>query len=180
MVRKFAEELKEFDNIYYEICNEPYFGGVTIDWQKHIAKTLTDAEKELGVRHLIAQNIANESKKITGPSPLVSIFNFHYATPPNAVAQNFVLNKVIADDETGFKGTGDAVYRMEAWDFFLAGGGMFDHLDYSFTAGHEDGSFMPLPPKQPGGGGPELRRQFKILKDFLSGMNFTQMKPDET
>ncbi|HEX4793934.1 MAG TPA: hypothetical protein VH370_09090 [Humisphaera sp.] len=180
MVRKFAAELKSFDNIYYEICNEPYFGGVTIDWQMHIAQTLADAETALGVRHLIAQNIANKSKRITQPSPLVSIFNFHYATPPDAVTQNFGLNKVIADDETGFKGTGDAIYRMEAWDFFLAGGGIFDHLDYSFTAGHEDGSFMPLPAKQPGGGGPELRKQFRILKDFLSGMNFTRMKPDET
>jgi len=180
MVRKFAEELKSFDNIYYEICNEPYFGGVTIGWQMHIAKTLSDAEAALGVRHLIAQNISNKSKKIEQPSLLVSIFNFHYATPPDAVTQNFELNKVIADDETGFKGTGDATYRMEAWDFFLAGGGMFDHLDYSFTAGHEDGSFMPLPAKQPGGGGPELRKQFRILKDFLSTMNFTQMKPDQS
>ena len=27
-VRKVVGELKEFDNLYYEICNEPYFGGV--------------------------------------------------------------------------------------------------------------------------------------------------------
>jgi len=29
VVRKIVGELKEFDNLYYEICNEPYFGGVT-------------------------------------------------------------------------------------------------------------------------------------------------------
>ena len=26
MVRKIINELKEFDNLYYEVCNEPYFG----------------------------------------------------------------------------------------------------------------------------------------------------------
>ena len=29
LVRKVVRELNEFDNVYFEICNEPYFGGVT-------------------------------------------------------------------------------------------------------------------------------------------------------
>jgi hypothetical protein len=180
MVAKFASELKDFDNIYYEICNEPYFGGVTVEWQYHIAAVLSDAEAQFPHRHLIAQNISNGSEKIDEPNKLVSIFNFHYATPPNAVTTNYALNKPIADDETGFKGTGDAIYRMEAWDFFMAGGGIFDHLDYSYTAGHEDGSFGPLPPKQPGGGSPALREQLRILKKFLSDCDFVHMKPDNS
>lgn len=28
-VRKVVAELQEFDNLYYEVCNEPYFGGST-------------------------------------------------------------------------------------------------------------------------------------------------------
>ena len=180
MVEKFASELKDFDNIYYEICNEPYFGGVTLEWQNHIAAVLSDAEAQFPHRHLIAQNISNGSRKIDEPNKLVSIFNFHYATPPNAVATNYALNKPIADDETGFKGTGDAIYRMEAWDFFMAGGVIFDHLDYSYTAGHEDGTFLPLPPKQPGGGSPSLREQLRILKQFLSNCDFVNMKPDNS
>ena len=85
------------------------------------------------------------------------------ATPPDAVATNYQLNKPIADSETGFRGTGDAPYRMEAWDFILAGGGIFNNLDYSFTAGREDGTFA-IPPRQPGGGGPSLRRQLSELR----------------
>ena len=53
----------------------------------------------------IAQNIANKSAKIEKPHPAVSIFNFHYATPPDTVGMNYALNKVIGDDETGFRGT---------------------------------------------------------------------------
>ena len=38
LVRKLVTELHRFDNLYYEICNEPYFGGVTLDWQRRIAR----------------------------------------------------------------------------------------------------------------------------------------------
>ncbi|MCL5742636.1 MAG: cellulase family glycosylhydrolase, partial [Acidobacteria bacterium] len=39
LVRKLVTELKAFDNLYYEICNEPYFGGVTMAWQHHIVSS---------------------------------------------------------------------------------------------------------------------------------------------
>ena len=29
VVRKIVSECREFDNLYFEVCNEPYFGGVT-------------------------------------------------------------------------------------------------------------------------------------------------------
>ncbi|MBI2927618.1 MAG: hypothetical protein HYY24_18125 [Verrucomicrobia bacterium] len=177
MVRKIVRELRGFDNLYYEICNEPYFGGVTLEWQHHIADVIVDAEKEFRAKHLISQNIANSSAKIEKPHPAVSIFNFHYATPPDAVPMNFQLNKVIGDNETGFRGTNDAPYRREGWDFLLAGGGLYNNLDYSFVAGHEDGTFV-YPASQPGGGGPSFRSQMRILRDFICGFDFIRMKPD--
>jgi hypothetical protein len=177
MVRKIVAELAEFDNLYYEVCNEPYFGGVTMEWQHHIVDTIVDAEKSIPKKHLISLNIANGSKKIEKPHPAVSIFNFHYASPPTAVAENFSLKKVIGDNETGFKGTADDHYRMEAWEFLLAGGGLYNNLDYSFVAGHEDGTFE-YPKSQPGGGNRNFRQQLKVLKDFLDSFDFVRMKPD--
>jgi hypothetical protein len=179
MVRKIVEELNEFDNLYYEICNEPYFGGVTLDWQHRIADVITATERDLPQQHLISQNIANGSAKIEKAHSSVSIFNFHYATPPDAVAANYHLKKVIGDNETGFRGTGDAAYRMEAWDFIVAGGGLFSHLDYSFAVGHEDGTFS-YPSAQPGGGSAALRRQLKVLADFIHGFEFVKMKPSNS
>lgn len=176
LVRKIVAELREADNLCYEICNEPYFGGVTIQWQHHIADIITDAEREFAHRHLITQNIANGSEKIEKPHPSVSVFNFHYASPPDAVALNYGLNKVLGDNETGFQGTADDHYRMEAWEFVLAGGGLFNNLDYSFTAGHEDGTFQ-YPATQPGGGNAGFRKQMKVLKDFIHGFEFVKMKP---
>jgi len=178
MARKIVHELQDFNNIYYEVCNEPYFGGVTMDWQDHIIATIVDAEKEMPEKHMIAQNIANNSARIDNPNPAVSLFNFHYASP-DAVRDNYGLNKALGDDETGFKGTNDLPYRTEAWHFLLAGGGLYNNLDYSFTAGTEDGTFE-FPDSQPGGGGPSLRSQIKILKDFLYSFDFINMAPDDS
>lgn len=177
LVRKVVSELKDFDNLYYEICNEPYFGGVTLEWQHHIADVIVEAEKDFPHKHLIAQNIANKEATISKPHSAVSIFNFHYATPPTAVATNYALDKVIADDETGFAGIEDVHYRTEAWDFMLAGGAIYNNLDYSFTVDAEDGTF-DLPPKQPGGGGRTLRQQLGILRRFIESFHFTAMRPE--
>ena len=109
----------------------------------------------------------------------MSIFNFHYATPPDTVGMNYALNKVIGDDETGFRGITDAPYRTEAWDFVIAGGGLYNNLDYSFAAGHENGTFV-YPASQPGGGNRAFRRQMKILRDFINGFDFVRMSPDNS
>ncbi len=176
LTRKIVTELNGFANVYYEICNEPYFGGVTLDWQHHIADVIAATEKTLPHQHLISQNIANGSAKVDKPHPAVGILNFHYAQPPTAVGLNYHLNRVIGDNETGFRGTNDLPYRVEAWQFLLAGGGLYNNLDYSFVAGHEDGTFV-YPAKQPGGGNPAFRRQLRVLGDFLRQFDLVRMKP---
>ena len=175
MVRKIVTELNGFDNIYYEVCNEPYFGGVTRAWQDGITAVIVAAEMALPKRHLISWNIANDYAKIRDANPAVSIFNFHYAQP-RAASDNYGLNKVLGLNETGFKGTGDDYYRMQAWEFLLAGGSLYNHLDYSFCVGHEDGTF-PVKAPTPGGGSRALRKQLRLMADFLRGFDLVRMKP---
>jgi len=174
--RKVVTELNGFDNVYYEICNEPYFGGVTRQWTQRIADTIVSTEAALPAKHLIAENIANGREKVASPLPHISIFNFHYASPPDTVAMNDPLNRVIADDETGFKGTGDFWYRREGWEFLLVGGAIYSNLDYSFTCQKPDGTHPVT--SSPGGGGPSLRRQLAILKRFVESFDFVHMEPD--
>jgi hypothetical protein len=89
---------------------------------------------------------------------------------------------VVSFDETGFASPSDrvaapetdAVYRRQAWEFLMAGGGIFSMLDYSFAVGHEDGT---LANTAPGGGSPALRRQLRVLKDFLNGFDLPALRP---
>jgi hypothetical protein len=177
MVRKVVNELKEFDNLYYEICNEPYFGGVTLEWQSEIAQTIVDTEKEFEHRHLIAQNIANGSKELEAPIKHIDIYNYHYAFPPNAVYQNYDLNKVIGYDESGFKGISDTTYRSHAWAFLMGGGAIFNNLDYSFTPDYENGTAKV---DAPGGGSAALRDQLRILREFMESLDFINMQPAQS
>jgi hypothetical protein len=185
MVQKIVTELKGFDNVYYEICNEPYFSGVTLDWQNQMISTIVSAEAG-SPRHLIAQNFGNASLKsnlragiqvITGINPAVSILNFHYLDDMSAIPNNYQLNRPIANDETGNVGVGDTPYRKEAWANILGGAGVYNNLDVTFktnavtgTAALSSGSMM--------GGGPTLRGQLKILKDFIHGFDFIRMAPN--
>jgi len=89
---------------------------------------------------------------------------------------------VVSFDETGFASPSDrvaapetdAVYRRQAWEFLMAGGGIFSMLDYSFAVGHEDGTVVN---RAPGGGSPALRRQLRVLKDFLESLGVPALKP---
>lgn len=178
MVRKITSELKDLDNLYYEVCNEPYFGDTLAlrEWEKHMTGVVADSEKDFTHKHLISNNVANHHRLVHNPRPGVSVYNFHYARPPVTVPMNYHLNMVIGDNETGFSGIKDATYRMEAWNFILAGGALFNHLDYSFTSDNEDGSFIIMD-GQPGGGGKTIRNQFRILSEFIQTLNFIKMKP---
>lgn len=175
LTRKFAEELRTSDNVFFEIMNEPYFGAGA-GWEEQIIAELVAAEADLPQRHLIARNVANHQQLITNPHPAVSIYNFHYAYP-NAALANHGLNRVIGNDETGLLGTGDLAYRREAWEFMFAGGGLEDHLDYSFTAGSENGRATP---KEQGGGGPAIRKQLGVLRGFLEELPLARCAPNTT
>lgn len=63
LVRKLVAETNEFDNLYYEICNEPGytrdgepFPEVIRDWQHVLIETVRETERALPKRHLVAVN----------------------------------------------------------------------------------------------------------------------------
>jgi hypothetical protein len=199
-VRKIVHELNAFDNLYFEIQNEPWadqsdtvftanaygppedwrstlqvVSEASNAWQRRVASWIKDEESRMPKKHLVSQNIGNFHYPITNPDPNLSIFNFHY-TSPRAVYENHYLNKAIGFNETGFAGKQDATYRRQAWRFLMAGGALFNHLDYSFSIGSEDGQDTTY--KAPGGGSPELRKQLGSLKRYFDQLNVITLKPD--
>ncbi len=177
LAAKLVTELNRFDNLYFEVTNEPYIDQkVPGAFEDAIIEVIVETERSLPKQHLISLNIANGKAEVKHPNPAVSIFNFHYAHPPVTVTMNYGLGKVIGDNETGFRGQEDAPYRREAWAFMLAGGGLFNHLDYSFAVGFEDGSFA-YPESNPGGGNAGLRKQLAFLKQFLEENAVWELSP---
>lgn len=200
-VRKMVTELNKYDHFFFEIQNEPwsdhavavynivnkeelrsndwtykadFADGAAMAWQEHLASIIVKEEEGLGKKHLIAQNYSNFRAAVPEVSDHISIINFHYAWP-EAVEWNYHYDKVIGFDESGFAGSGDQVYRRQAWQFMLSGGGLFNSLDYSFFVGHEDGLGENT---APGGGGKTLRFQLKVLSEFLHGFDLPALHPD--
>ncbi len=200
-VRKMVHELNEFDNFFFEIQNEPwsdhqvpvynivnkedlkaddwtfkadFADEESMAWQEKLASVIAEEENNLPQKHLIAQNFTNFKAPIPVVNDQISIINFHYAWP-EAVEWNYHYNKVIGFDESGFAGSGDQVYRRQAWQFMLSGGGLFNNLDYSFFTGHEDGLGEN---NAPGGGSKTLRRQLSILSEFLHGFELEKLYPN--
>ena len=204
--RKLVREANAFDNVIFEIQNEPWadrpaaVGAVglvnpmlqtpardrfpntveladalSLAWQGKVAEWITSEEAALPNKHLIAQNISNFRFPIRELLPGVSIANFHYADA-EAAAWNYGLHKPTSCDETGFMGRNDESYRREAWNFMLAGGGIFDGLDYSFSVGHEDGTDTEA--NGPGGGSAALRHQLHVLREFLQSFDLAELYPD--
>jgi hypothetical protein len=203
LTRWLVRELNPFDNLFFEIQNEPWADNHTLGdlinpylldkpawpnaievtaaeavaWQRAIAQVIADEESRLPQRHLIAQNVANFRLALNDGDlvPEAAILNFHYAYP-EAVDWNRGLQRVIGSDETGFAGAADATYRRQAWNFVLSGGALFNHLDYSFTVGREDGTDTGQ--QAPGGGSPALRRQLKVLSEFIHSFDLAKLEPD--
>jgi hypothetical protein len=171
-----VRQINPHRNVYFEVCNEPYFGGVTLDFQAKIAETIVATEQSLPNKHLIAQNIANDKGRVDHPIANIDIYNFHYATPPIAIAQNAHLNRPIADDETGFRGVADKPYRIEAWQFLTAGGAIVSNLDYSFTTDQPEGSAKVVDPT-PGGGGASLRQSLGAAGRLVESLDLATTKP---
>ena len=211
LVRKIITELKDAGNLYYEILNEAYLNRTTMDrslanpanplgqlpWQHKIADTISEAEKDFPHKHLIAQcswptfieggyGTPGKGWKIDKPHPAVSIFNFHNVPTPEVVEANFGLNKVIAQDETCPNAKTTAFdYRRWAWLFLLAGGAIYDNLDYSFTIAQPKGEY-PYWRWEAGetkdnhldGISAVTRQQLRVLKHFIDSFDFIHMHPD--
>ena len=167
MVRQIVTQINEFDNLFFEICNEP---GAEGDWMDHMARLVYEVESSLPNRHLIANN--------GHATPHLSILNAHYDRDGSFVRNNYGRNLVIGYDETGFDGADDYSYRRQGWNFLLSGGGLYDNLDWSFSVAHSDGTETKWD-KNLGGGSPTLRQQLGILLAFLNSLDFISMEPDK-
>jgi len=191
LVAKIVTELNGFDNVYFEICNEPYWAkgvpGVeptikeqqfipeVIEWERRLAIEIVKTESKLPKKHLIAQNVANEYYKVdTLCNSKISIVNFHYAFPPKSVKDNYHLGLPISFDETA-NGCDAPNRRIEAWAFMFSGGAVYNNLDWSFAIDDQSGRGRnPIGTRR---SGVEVKEQLSCLKNFLDSFDVANSFP---
>jgi len=145
-----------------------------LEWQQVMVDHIIATEQRLNKKHLIAQNYTNFKHSLESVKEGVDIINFHYAWP-EAVWMNYAWDRPISFDESGFAGSSDTTYLRQAWQFVVAGGSVFNNLDYSFYVGHEDGRGNN---DAPGGGSATLRQQLGYLCEFMESLDYLRMRPD--
>jgi hypothetical protein len=181
LVRQVVTGLNGFDNIYFEICNEPNHvprPGGTIDWHNHLIDVISETEALLPHRHLIATNY-DRADLLARLHPAISVHNVHYAYGSfwigglGLLEQCSHLPGALALDETAdadFNNTIQAV-RTDAWEMILGGGAVYDHLSWSYTTDDERGSSML---------GRLTRQHLHMLKEFIGSFDFVHMRPDRS
>jgi len=168
-VYKIVNDLNLFDNLYYEICNEPYNeqkdSSAVDQWHHHMVQFIKKTEAPLPKKHLIA---INES---VPDDPDVSVANYHYVyvTGRPSFDSLYKLNKVISLDET----MGSLIHadvddvRTEAWDHILKGGGAYNNLSWEYTTTAPAGSDSAK----------IIRSYLHHLQTFMQGFHYTRMAP---
>ncbi|HVG02296.1 MAG TPA: hypothetical protein VM842_05365 [Nitrospira sp.] len=175
MVAKIVSELHTFDNVYYEICNEPNTvdgEGGSHDWHVRIVQKIYDTESALGARHMIAVNYPDD--------PIiddwrVAIVNSHYTWGDSWTGGIEMLdgyygkNKVLALDETlgPLYDASASDVRVEAWEMLIGGGAVYNCLSWEFTSDNPSGTVANN----------LILDQLKVLKNYYHGWNFLKMSP---
>lgn len=109
MTRRIVRELNEFDNVIFEIQNEPWADrGVPVDsinlyqpmrwpnsvdladdasleWQRMVAGWIRCEEAALPVKHSVAWNVCNFRHSLKEVLTGADVINFHYAHPEAAL-----------------------------------------------------------------------------------------------
>lgn len=170
MVRKIVTELNRFDNLFYEISNEPYNGitdtAAVNDWHNHMVKLIKDTEEGLPKKHLVATCFS------VFDNPDVSVLNFHYVRVKEMAPLEtlLTLNKVVNMDET----LGSVIHsnttdtRLEAWDHILQGGGAYNNLSWEYTPDNEAGTDSAR----------IINKYLWSLQRFMSRFDYVRMVPD--
>ena len=145
-VRRIVSELNGFDNLYFEVLNEPFWNepGIKdaqeVAFQNRMLEVIRETEAALPNKHLVAHNFPQQAAAM---SPGFEVINEHYPIAPTVQGQNpaiagaeallrdhYQSNRVLALDETDT--TTALQTRLECWMFLIGGGGIYNGLDVPY------------------------------------------------
>jgi hypothetical protein len=191
VTRRIVTELRDVPNVYFEIANEPAPAALDSDlardnlaWHEAIIAEIVAAEASLAPtsRHLIAYNDHYNAGRGIGTIPkpeAVSILNVHYLPKLAEVLAEYGKGKALSLDETRwiahprfpeYRNTMKPVSgRLEAWEFIVGGGAVYDGLNYAYQVGNPAGD---TPESN------EFKRYLQSLAKFIGGFDLARMRQD--
>ena len=183
-VGKITAELNEYDNVIFDLCDEPSLQGrpngsiITLPddrvepWLHALKDAFLEAERPLPKKHLLGQTVQNLSPDLSGETWCAWLPTEYVRPAGAAIDKDYSRNKPIVDVESDYFGYGlvkpyttDDV-RLEGWWFMLRGGAGFINLSGEYYRGHETGGKETQTVIAP---------QKKILRDFMEGFEFAKM-----
>lgn len=194
--RKIVNELNGFDNVIFNVANEPWFinqeiegfssppANETKEWIERVSEWIKNEESKLGKTHILSVDYANEGKAIKEEYlktyfKNISVFNHHYDKNAESLALNYHLPVAITFNETGLMHAISPQYRMQGWKYMLSGGALYNNLDFTFQVGTEDGtgSTEYSCDWYNGSTFPQVRMSIRAIKNFMESIDFINMRP---
>jgi hypothetical protein len=186
-IKKIAAELNEYDNIIFDICDEPSLQGlpdgkinilpdsIVVPWINTMKEAFLQAEDSLPKKHLLGQTVQNLSPDFSNESWCDWLAAEYVKPAEKALNLNYLNNKPIINVESNYFGFNlsknaygvDAI-RIEGWWFMLGGGAGCINLNGELYRGQETGSVKTQT---------QIIPQKKVLKDFMNSLDFVGMLP---
>ncbi len=184
-IQKLVVELNEYDNVIYDICDEPSLQGLSdgsiivhpdsliAPWINEMKDAFINAEKSLPGKHLLGQTVQNLSPDFSKEAWCEWLPCEYVKPAENALNIDYQANKPIVNVESNYFGssltkdayTSDAV-RIEGWWFMLGGGAGSINLNGDYYRKSESG--QPVTVNQ-------IAPQRKILKEFMEGLDLSRL-----
>jgi hypothetical protein len=184
-VAKLAAELNAYDNVIYDLCDEPSLVGrpdgsivlhedaAVVPWLLALRDAFLEAERPLPKKHLLGQTVQNLSPDLSA-EPWCDWLPTEYVRPAGrALERNYAARKPIVDVESDYFGhslvktpyAADAV-RLEGWWFLLGGGAGVINLNGEFHRGQERGG---APTRE------AILPQRRALRQFVEGLDLARV-----
>ncbi|MCX8107340.1 MAG: DUF4038 domain-containing protein [Verrucomicrobiae bacterium] len=185
-VSKITRELNKFDNVIYDICDEPSLQGLpdgkirilpdekVAPWIRVMKDAFMEAEHALPKKHLLGQTVENLSPDFSDEDWCKWLPTEYVKPSGKALDRHYGDNKPLVVVESDYFGgalvkpyTVDDV-RVEGWWFMLRGGAGFINLNGEYYRGNETGGDLTKK---------YLIPQKMILRQFLESFDLLSMKP---
>ena len=180
-IKKIVTELNEYDNLIYDICDEPSLQGlpdgsivlrpdsIIIPWVNEMKDAYLQAEELLPFKHLLGQTVQSCSPDFSEDTWCKWLPTEYVGPAEKAFKLNYLRNKPIINVETNYFGMSltkqvydvDAV-RLEGWWFMLGGGAGVINLNGEYYHGQESGSTRTQT---------QIVPQKKILREFMYSLD---------